>query len=735
MAEGENENPGQEREDRQGNRNLSRTRQALIETFGDLTGTFASGIPTISDVMGALGGIGVPGENLVKHMEGQVQTYQRLSRSGLDFGGDIIEMGLAATRARMNLDQMAAVGEENSQVFAALGGLANEGFQQFLTRTAQFYDQPELVNPLRNLGMSFEEINENLLIFEQISARTTLKDQRDQATRLQAAQRFSVELDAIAKLTGKQADQLRAEMNERMREGRIRAVMMGMTAETAEAFELFKGEFDQTGFGPVFDDLVTMGTVSKENAALAAAAGPELMAQMRQAADSFRNNTATVANTATMRSQAMATASERMTSAEFRRLAALQGLGGTVTAFGDALERGGDAALATARIEQDLSERLGRRATAEEVAAERTRRAAAAQAEQQTGEDPGQIMARGIMGVQTQLAETAEQVQVQAVQRILEAVTPALDAFNSRLAGADVEGSVGGVVDAVSDAINTIMGPMEQQRMNTLAGRLNASDEEGADAAAQELAAARQAVQDSIGGSAQQQAAAMARLEEARRSARSLLGDEDVTSNVRQMEVDNLVVTGTFNAEPNPNNSGTIGSTGSMVADFGDGTLATLHGREAVLNMEQLENLARGIGVNLTQAFNAGAANRTPGSSVGVSEAINNIAPIMQRSLGEIRPAMERVAGNLAPQLQGMVSNIRREMPTPTTGGEMPDLTPIMESLRGQAESMRQPMQEIAEQLRGPMQEMAGTMQRQLGVSTRSLRATKGLTGNVFRGF
>ena len=593
----------------------------------------------------------------------------------------------------------------------------------------------QLVNPLRNLGMSFEEINENLLVFEQINARTLRRDERSQMQRLQAAQRFSVELDAIAKLTGKQADQLRAEMNERMREGRIRAAMMSMTAETSEAFQLFKSEFDQTGFGPVFDDLVTMGTVSKENAALAAAAGPELMAQMRSAADSFRNNTATMENTANMRAQAMATASERMTSEDFTRLARLQGLGGNVSAFGDALERGGDVALANARIQQDLSETLGRRATAEEVAAERVRRAAEAQANQQTGEDPGQIMTRSILGVQSQLAETAEQVQVQAVTRILEAVNPALDAFNARLAGADIEGTVGGAVDAVSSAIDTIMGRMEQQRMNTLSSRLNASEEQGDSAAAQELAAARQAVEDRIGGTAIQQAAAMARLEEARRSARSLLGDDDVASNVREMEVNNLVVTGSFNAEPNPNNSGTIGSTGSMVADFGDGTLATLHGREAVLNMEQLENLARGIGVNLTQAFNAGASSASSGT--GASDAINAIAPVMERSLGQIRPAMERLAGNLAPQLQGMVSNIRREMPAQmgVTGGEMPDFAPLMETLKGQAESMRQPMQEMAEQLRGPMESMAGNMQRQLGVATRSLRATKGLTGNVFRGF
>jgi len=65
--------------------------------------------------------------------------------------------------------------------------------------------------------------------------------------------------------------------------------------------------------------------------------------------------------------------------------------------------------------------------------------------------------------------------------------------------------------------------------------------------------------------------------------------------------------------------SGTIGAYGSVLKDFGSGTVATLHGKEAVLNEPQLKNL-------VSNAYNQGVNTQTLPVANSAGTGSNNLA-------------------------------------------------------------------------------------------------------------
>jgi len=97
-------------------------------------------------------------------------------------------------------------------------------------------------------------------------------------------------------------------------------------------------------------------------------------------------------------------------------------------------------------------------------------------------------------------------------------------------------------------------------------------------------------------------------------------------------------------------NVGTFGRYGSVLNDFGRGTLATLHGREAVLNESQLNNLVSGA---MAQGANSVMAQNTPNTgafSDGIGNMANRLVDSNREGNVKLIEALNMLAGKMETQ-------------------------------------------------------------------------------------
>lgn len=97
-------------------------------------------------------------------------------------------------------------------------------------------------------------------------------------------------------------------------------------------------------------------------------------------------------------------------------------------------------------------------------------------------------------------------------------------------------------------------------------------------------------------------------------------------------------------------NTGTFGRYGSVINDFGRGTLATLHGREAVLNESQLNNLVSGA---IAQGANSVMSQNTPNTgafSDGLGNMANRLVDSNREGNVKLIEALNMLAGKMETQ-------------------------------------------------------------------------------------
>ena len=182
---------------------------------------------------------------------------------------------------------------------------------------------------------------------------------------------------------------------------------------------------------------------------------------------------------------------------------------------------------------------------------------------------------------------------------------------------------------------------------------------------------------------------------------------------------------------------GSLGAVGSLLEDFGQGTLTELHGREGVITEEQLTNMARGMNSAL--------------SSESARSASSSLSQLLQSLDTTFSTALEGGRGNtVASQLENLSTSFTTSMNNVTANSSRNsqdiDLSPMISALgemqsnfKGAIEKMQssgtqEGFKEIAEQLNSTMGGMAGQLAQGNRVATKQLRSIGGLSGNLFKG-
>lgn len=236
---------------------------------------------------GALGGVAT-GMNavsrealhLVKAAEAGVDSFRSLSTSGASFNNNILELKNSAAQSRLTLDEFAGIVQNNSAGFAAFGGTVTKGAKLFTDASKNMFDNG-LANPLLNMGMTFEEVNEGLAEYMVMNRRRFTEEQIRNGVAAQSMAAMAKEMDKVAKLTGQNRKEMEKEIQDRMRKGqveaRIRQLELSGNQEAADKMRLALAEASKAGPGALaaVEDLFTKGAVvSEEGRAAAVALGP-----------------------------------------------------------------------------------------------------------------------------------------------------------------------------------------------------------------------------------------------------------------------------------------------------------------------------------------------------------------------------------------------------------------------------------------------------------------------------
>lgn len=210
---------------------LGKTAWILGSTFGQVstqltalweTGKLlASGNAEASSVFGMVAKtLPRPLENLVNGLAGvaswqekMMQQYQSITKVGVNFGGSLTDLRLAASKTYMTMDQFAKIVADNGATFAKMGGSVDQGARAFVN-ISNTLNKSEMGTGLKALGYTTQEVNQGLIDYINITGGRTKKELQNTEALAKGATDYLEQLDGLSKLTGESRESLAAKMKE-----------------------------------------------------------------------------------------------------------------------------------------------------------------------------------------------------------------------------------------------------------------------------------------------------------------------------------------------------------------------------------------------------------------------------------------------------------------------------------------------------------------------------------------
>ncbi len=207
-------------------------------------------------------------KTLGNRLDVNIETFRQLSQTGANFGESIIDLRQSAAEAALPLDDFASLVASNSQNLAALFGTTTIGAKRIAALGAE--TRRLGVERLAPLGFTVDEINETLLLNLDSQRRTGVLNRLTDEQRINSAITFAEELDRLAKLTGAQRDELRAQIEQQQSNERFQAALQGQTEETRRRLQGFAGTVGNLApnLNEGFQDLIANAGVPVTESAL-----------------------------------------------------------------------------------------------------------------------------------------------------------------------------------------------------------------------------------------------------------------------------------------------------------------------------------------------------------------------------------------------------------------------------------------------------------------------------------
>lgn len=191
--------------------------QTLVKTGQQL----AAGTAQASDVLsnmatmlpGPLGKVVQGFAALAAFQETQLAQYQTLTKAGVNFGGSLTDLRMAASNSYLTMQEFSTLMSSNSATLAKMGGSVDAGAKSF-SAASNALGASKLGSDLRALGFTSLEVNQGMMDYISISGGRNRKEMQDTDALAKGAGQYMEQLDGLAKLTGESREALAAKMKE-----------------------------------------------------------------------------------------------------------------------------------------------------------------------------------------------------------------------------------------------------------------------------------------------------------------------------------------------------------------------------------------------------------------------------------------------------------------------------------------------------------------------------------------
>ena len=603
----------------------------------------------LGDLPGPLGALGEAVHAVVELLYKNYTTFQQLSASGIAFGDKLEYMNGMAARLGIGLDGLAGSLASNSERLAFLG-TATRGAEMAVKDAGIAFDQNR--DSLQRFGLSFEEQNETFMRF---FAQNSMALQRETMTRSQLidmSDDYAKGIRRLSELTGTQADAIQDEVDKANANKSFAVFMSGLEGqEKARAESVMRtfGQFGDSGREAAMSMIMGVAPLT-EGAAQMMTINKGFSDTLRQSVSSSKNfNGSLESFEAGLLNNVTAFANSQkgfvQSNARF---------GAAITMAGDGLgPTFGDLLMGIQKFTgstEDLESDMGKTSP----------------------------LAQAFNNLNSMLQTLREQLADSFVQIVTsQTFKDGMTAFNTFLQNVTDDIEAEGFIPYLSRKFNELLDKMYLMMANSkLIKFLFLDDESIANATVTKIESQLDGSPDKkismddlaavmegtkvVTGDAQKGASDILQkylLPDAPNQKNMLgydLDDKRVYRNLmKRFQTPQDLLAG-FDAEElekmfGPNYSqviidlfkelqgyqksidegaqmfgGTMGAYGSVLKDFGSGTVATLHGKEAVLNEPQLNNLANAYNQGAKQQGNQENNTQTSGSSNLVNKLVDS---------------------------------------------------------------------------------------------------------------
>ena len=201
---------------------------AKLSTFYRAFEALPFGLGTVAKVMA----------DIIEYNEKLLDTYRSLTKIGATFGGDLITMRMYAARSGLTLNEFATVVSRNSELFATMGGNVQKGIDKFVLASAALIGPgSKFSRDLFGLGYTAQDMANGLTTVMNVQG---IMGKKNALTADQLAEKTSSylkELDALAKITGINREELEKKHRAEMEEQAFQVFLDGLGPMQRESLE------------------------------------------------------------------------------------------------------------------------------------------------------------------------------------------------------------------------------------------------------------------------------------------------------------------------------------------------------------------------------------------------------------------------------------------------------------------------------------------------------------------